>query len=88
MTAAQVDCGNPRIYCVAECSKRIHLYSLSGILLRNDIITVWKSFYPVVNVGLSEMFEIAMDAATRLHIITSISPYQLDILTWAGGLLE
>ena len=37
--------------------KRSNLYSVSGRLLRNDLITVWTSFYPVDDAGLSGVLE-------------------------------
>ena len=46
---------------------RNNLYLVSRTLLRNDLFTVWKSFHPVVAVGLSGVFELGRDVGTRGH---------------------
>ena len=48
--------------------KSIGLYSIQGRLLRRDMIMIWKSFNPVVDVGISDMFEMARNVGTRGHL--------------------
>ena len=45
--------------------RKLGLFSVSGRLLRADIIKVWKAFHPETEVGLSEIFELARDHRTR-----------------------
>ena len=47
--------------------KAIGLYSVQGRLLRTDIIKIWKSFRSEIDVGLSDLFEMARNVGTRGH---------------------
>ena len=54
--------------------KTIGLYSIQGRLLRADIIKIWKSFNANVDVGISDMFEMARDVGTRGHSLKMSIP--------------
>ena len=47
--------------------RSLGLYSIYGRLLRIDMVLVWKSFHPQVDVGLTNVFELANDVGTRGH---------------------
>ena len=47
--------------------RRLNLYSIQGRLLRTDLIKVWKSFCPIVEVGMLNIFERQFHTATRGH---------------------
>ena len=51
----------------AERLRRLGLYSIKGRLNRADLIKIWKSFHPDVEVGLSRIFEHAREMGTRGH---------------------
>ena len=51
-----------------ERLQRLNLYSIQGRLLRTDLIKVWKSFSPEVDVGLLNLFEKQFHSATRGHM--------------------
>ena len=46
---------------------QLKLYSVQGRLLRADLVKVWKAFNSELDVGLSEIFERRLHAATRGH---------------------
>ena len=50
-----------------ERLQRLNLYSIQGRLFRTDLIKVWKSFCPEVEVGLLGLFERQYHTATRGH---------------------
>ena len=52
--------------------KEVGLYSVCGRLLRLDVVKIWKSFYS--DVGLSEVFEMAMFVDTRGHYLKMSVP--------------
>ena len=54
--------------------KAIGLYSVQGRLLRSDLIKIWKSFNSEIDVGLSELFEMAANVGTRGHYLKMSIP--------------
>ena len=50
-----------------ERLERLNLYSIQGRHLRSDLIKLWKSFSPEVEVGLLDLFERNFHTATRGH---------------------
>jgi hypothetical protein len=63
--ASQVD-GLGRLDYISRL-RVLGLFSISGILLRSDLVKVWKSFHPMVDVDLLCIFELARDDKTRGH---------------------
>ena len=53
---------------------RLKLFSVSGRLLRADLIKVWKIFHPEVETGLDSMFERQFHRATRGHELKLSNP--------------
>ena len=51
-----------------ERLRRLGLFSIKGRLNRADLIKIWKSFHPDVDVGLSMIFERAREMGTRGHL--------------------
>ena len=47
--------------------RTLNLYSISGRLLRSDLVKVWKAFHPVVDVDMRDLFELRYDDRTRGH---------------------
>ena len=45
--------------------QKIGLYSISGRLLRINLIQIWKAFHSDLDVGFSDIFEYARNTRTR-----------------------
>ena len=54
--------------------KAIGLYSIQGRLLRADLVKIWKSFNGDIDVGISELFEMAQNVGTRGHSLKMSIP--------------
>ena len=52
----------------------LSFYSIKGRLLRSDLIQLWKAFHRDIDVGLSDIFDYAINTRTRGHA------YKLSIL--------
>ena len=57
-----------------ERLKQVGLFSLKGRMLRMDLVKVWKSFNPRVDVGLSTLFERSTNSRTRGHPLKLVVP--------------
>ena len=48
-------------------AKKSGLFSITGRLVRIDLIRIWKVFHSEIDVGLSDMFEYASNTRTSGH---------------------
>ena len=62
--------------------RAVGLFSVQGRLLRADMIKIWKSFKSEIDVGLSEVFEMARSVGTRGH------PLKMSIPVCRGEVLR
>ena len=54
------------------------LYHIHERLLRFDLVMVWKSFHPDVDLGLESLFVVVRDVGTRVHRFKLVIPVFLS----------